>query len=320
VPENAQIVTFAILIINSIDAEINMQVNLLKILAILIINSVSANMALAHDDAGINEVSITTDGQMRYIKSNGIPSTHGAFPNAHNPSTISAQEYNFQMPLYPQIARSVTQLQGFEDFGVGLNGIPFDPGTAEFWKGDRQWRYEALSGKINLGMDQNNAHVQPSGAYHYHGLPTDLLQGQSNSQHSKLVGYAADGFPIYAQYGYVKAADAKSGIKELKSGYKLRTGNRTSGPSGAYDGTFTADYEFAGTGDLDECNGRVGVTPEYPGGTYTYFITTGFPIVPRCFRGTPDDSFIKNDGGPGHGPRGPGNRMGPPPDRRPPQY
>ena len=51
-------------------------------------------------------------------------------------------------------------------FGVALNGVPFDPGTAEYWENDRSsdWRYDALSGKINLGLDQNNAHVQPNGA------------------------------------------------------------------------------------------------------------------------------------------------------------
>ena len=33
-------------------------------------------------------------------------------------------------------------------------------------------------------------------------------------------------------------------------------------------GTFTSDYQYvANSGDLDECNGRTGVTPEYPAGT-----------------------------------------------------
>lgn len=255
---------------------------------------VCSTFAISAHDTLINQVSITIDKQYRYIRSNGVPVTHGEFPNAHNPSTIHAQNYNFQMPLYPQVAKYITQLQGFEDFGVGLDGVPFDPGTAEFWSNNRQWRYEALSGKLNLGMDQNNAHVQPNGAYHYHGLPTELVEGQSPSEHSKLIGYAADGFPIYALYGYVNRRDSKSGIKELTSSYRLRSGNRQNGPRGAYDGTFTQDYEYvAGSGDLDICNGRVGVTPDYPAGTYTYFISKDFPIVPRCFIGTPDESFIK---------------------------
>jgi autotransporter-associated beta strand protein len=39
----------------------------------------------------------------------------------------------------------------------------------------------------------------------------------------------------------------------------------------------------AGLGDLDECNGRVGVTPEFPNGTYAYFLpidAAGNPIFP----------------------------------------
>ena len=62
--------------------------------------------------------------------------------------------------------------------------------------------------------------------------------------------------------------DAGSAIKELKSSYQLRSGSRggngTDAPDGNYDGTYIQDYEYvAGQGDLDECNGRTGVTPEY---------------------------------------------------------
>jgi hypothetical protein len=246
-----------------------------------------------------NQVTVTTDSQYRYIKSNGIPNEHGQFPNQGNPNSIKAQNYNFRMPLKPVIASKDTQLWGGMAFGVGLDGVPFDPGTAEFWNNDRNWRYEALSGKINLGMDQNNAHVQPNGAYHYHGLPTDLTHGLSSNNHSAIIGYAADGFPIYALYGYAQANNPASVIKELQSSYKLRSGTRISGPGGTYDGTYTADYEYVpGAGDLDECNGRVGVTPDYPTGTYAYFISDTFPLIPRCFKGTPDQSFVKQGGGP----------------------
>ena len=49
----------------------------------------------------------------------------------------------------------------------------------------------------------------------------------------------------------------------------------------------TQDYEYvAGSGDLDECNGRVGVTPEFPNGTYHYYITDTFPFIQRCVKGT----------------------------------
>lgn len=249
-----------------------------------------------------NQVVITTDFQYRYIKSNGVPYQHGQFPNRGNPNSIKAQNYNFRMPLTPELAGHDTQLWGGMSFGVGLDGVPFDPGTAEFWNNDRNWRYEALSGKINLGIDQNNAHVQPNGAYHYHGLPTELTRNLSSANHSAIIGYAADGFPIYALYGYSEANNPMSGIKELQSSYKLRPGIRASGPGGTYDGTYTADYVYvAGAGDLDECNGRSGVTPDYPAGIYAYFITDTFPLIPRCFKGIPDQTFVKRGGVPLNG-------------------
>ena len=74
-----------------------------------------------------------------------------------------------------------------------------------------------------------------------------------------------------------------------------------------------------GLGDLDACNGREGVTPEFPDGTYYYVLTDAFPQVPRQFHGVPDDSFRKAGGPGGPGGRGPGGprpgRGGPPPRR-----
>ena len=111
-----------------------------------------------------------------------------------------------------------------------------------------------------------------------------------------LIGYAADGFPIYYKYGYANASDASSAIVELKPGYSLKDGNRpgdgTTAPCGTYDGVYSNDYEYiANQGDLDEANGRSGVTPEYPGGTYYYVLTDNFPAIPRYFKGTPSNDF-----------------------------
>ena len=132
-----------------------------------------------------------------------------------------------------------------------------------------------------------------------------------------LIGYAADGFPIYAEFGHEKADDATSPLKKLRPSYHLKKGNRPTGddgPGGNYDGTFVQDYEFTkDSGDLDECNGRKGVTPEYPDGTYYYVVTDSYPFIPRFFRGTPDVSFEKQ-----RPPGGPPNRRGfRPPPRRP---
>jgi hypothetical protein len=185
-----------------------------------------------------------------------------------------------------------------QPFGIALNGVLFDPGTAEFFQRNRnsKWNYEALSGAVKLGLDQNHAHVQPNGAYHYHGLPSELFEMLSGGkQVMTLVGWAADGFPIYGLYGTEDPLDAGSEIVELKSSYQIKAGTRPSGsdsPGGDYDGTFTIDYEYVdSSGDLDECGGRFGVTPEFTEGTYYYVLTENYPFIPRMFKGEPDPSF-----------------------------
>lgn len=279
-----------------------------------------SSSTVANAKIGSNHVTITISGGERVVEANGLPDhAPGKFPNRGNPNSIAAQDYHFQISLQPKAAAQPRSAQGAW-FGVALNGVPFEPGTAEFWNGMRQWNYEAKSGFINLGLDTNNAHVQPSGAYHYHGLPTGLIDRLGgDGKKMLLVGYAADGFPIYTSWGYSVANDPKSPLKKMQASYRLKNGERPAGPKGRYDGKFTADYEYVkGSGDLDECNGRFGVTPEYPQGTYHYYLTEEFPWISRYWRGTPDPSFMKHGPGPGPGPRGmPGAVFAAPPREYP---
>ncbi|QDU82830.1 hypothetical protein Pla110_45930 [Polystyrenella longa] len=271
-----------------------------------------------------SRVDIEIEGDFRLIEANGLPDhQHGQFPNRRNPHSITTQRYAYRVPAKPETASRLTYL-GRSPFGIATNGIPFDPGTAEYWQNDPDsgWRYEALAGQIDLGVDESHAHVQPNGAYHYHGLPTALVAALGgNSEKMLLLGYAADGFPIYAPRAYADSDDAQSELKEMKSSYRLKEGNRSTGPQGRHDGSFTEDYEYIEeAGDLDECNGRTGVTPEYPEGSYYYVLTEGFPWIPRAFKGSPDLSF-KRRGPAGGGPGPRGNRRPPPPFRndRPPR-
>lgn len=297
------------------------------------------DFAIPAANAFNEQVSITVSGDYRVIRSNGIPDhPTGKFPNAGNPNAISEQLYQFQVPKEPKQSKTPTRLRNYMLFAVALNGVPFDPGTAEFWRRNPSsgWQYEAMVLGSRLGLDQNNAHVQPNGAYHYHGAPTGLLERLAAFERPVQIGFAADGFPVYGPFGYKDQEGAKSLVSKLRSSYRIKSGSRpesasgVEGPGGAYDGTFVQDYEYvAGLGDLDECNGRYGVTPEYPKGTYYYVVTDGFPFVPRWFRGVPDQSFSKGPPGfgrPGGPPGGPGPGFGPPgghpagPDGGPPPY
>ncbi|MDF1860876.1 MAG: YHYH protein [Verrucomicrobiales bacterium] len=254
------------------------------------------------DPPAATEVDIREQGNTRAVESNGIPDHRvGRFPNRKNPHEIQEQSYEIEIPLDPSPAEQPTFIheregREFRVFGVTLDGVMLEPGTAETWMGSREsgWNYEALGGAVPLGLDANYGHVQPGGNYHYHGLPTGLMKrlGYRSGEHSPLIGWAADGFPIYALYGYSDPNDSSSVIEEMKTGYRLKSGQRPggkTGPGGKYDGAFVQDYEFAGgAGALDECNGRFCVTPEYPEGTYAYFLTREWPVVPRAFRGIPE--------------------------------
>ena len=248
------------------------------------------------------KVSFTINGGIRIIRANGVPKHYvGVFPNTGNPNVISAQNYVFRIPAKPLLTGRIVILSGAQSFGVAINGVPFDPGADEWYLGRRggAWQYEPLSGAVALGVDSNHAHVQPTGAYHYHGLPNGLFTelNLNSDKHSPLIGWAADGFPIYGLYGYQDSKDKNSPIIEVVSSYQLKKGKRPSeenSPGGDYDGTFLADYEFIkGSGTLDECNGRKTVTPEFPKATYAYFLTNQWPVIPRCFKGTPSDDFRK---------------------------
>lgn len=274
---------------------------------------------LTNPAAAAARVSIDSQGGYRYIHSDGLADHEtGRFPNNGNPHTITEQSYQFRVTLNPQQATQPTAL-GHQNFGVALNGVPFDPLTAEYWNRDRTsgWNIEAMSGAINLGLDRNNAHVQPTGAYHYHAMPTGLLEKLSAQRDGPVqLGWAADGFPLYAPYGF------KTG--ELKASFRVKSGTRPSGPGGPYDGTYVQDYEFVeGLGDLDACNGTTAATSEFPDGTYLYVLTNSYPFIPRCWTATPDPSFARGpgggqggqggQGGSMRGPGGGGTGMGPPP-------
>ncbi|WP_345734450.1 YHYH protein [Prosthecobacter algae] len=277
------------------------------------------------------EATVREQAGWRMVSSNGIANhVMGAFPNAHNPNAIAPQKYEFRVTLKPQVAAQPTRAER-AFFGVAVNGVPFEPGTAEFWQRDPRsgWVAEAKSGQVDLGLDQNDAHVQPNGAYHYHGLPTGLIQnlGGDAADKMQLLGWAADGFPIYSSRAHQAPKDATSPLVKMRSSYRLKAGERPGGddgPGGPYDGYYTQDYEYvAGLGDLDECHGRFGVTPEYPAGIYHYCITDEFPYMGRQWKGSPDKSFQKQGGGPpGGGPPRRGRRggpgFGPPPGMGPP--
>ena len=273
-----------------------------------------------NDDESVNAFSTyswSSDGSSRILNGNGLPNHEvGTFPNSGNPNTITAQNVSERFTICP----SILYESGLEVVGqaiaiaYALNSVKFDPATAgrcndegvcSLAQGQGNWNIEALGHEtFDFGDDMNHAHVQPNGAYHYHGMPELLIDFLGSNQGMTIVGWASDGFPVYARYGYSNPDDINSSIVSLKTSYRLKTEPDSNRPStltsligGPGQGTtnpnipipmgaFTQDYEYVdGYGDLDQCNGRYGVTPEFPDGIYYYVVTDDFPFFTRCLKG-----------------------------------
>jgi hypothetical protein len=184
----------------------------------------------------------------------------------------------------------------------------------------REWVKDRFKKNQNE-LDSNNSYVFPnfnlkfSNGYGVVANPANL-RFRSNDNinsvldestgiktHSPILGFAYDGNPIYGPYAFSDPGNSNSTVARMSSGYQLKN-NRQNGPS-LVDyplGTFVDDYEWipsvnSNKTELDENNGRFCVTPEYPSGTYAYFISIDglgnpkFPyIIGKNFYSLPVDS------------------------------
>jgi len=194
------------------------------------------------------------------------------------------------------------------------NSVKVEAGTAETYTSSGK-TYNVVGKNLyqDVGLDPSNSHNQPTmspgsstkmyGYYHVHGIPEGHIArlGKGNNTMT-LIGFAVDGFPIYARYGYTNPNSTSGGVTVMKSNYRIRTADeltaagystRPSASIAPY-GTLEQDWVFdatstsSGKGHLDACNGRYGVTPESPTtAVYHYFMTDSYPFVPRCVYGTP---------------------------------
>ncbi|MGB5555745.1 MAG: YHYH protein, partial [Flavobacteriaceae bacterium] len=242
------------------------------------------------------KVTLTKDA--RIMVTNSLPDhATGVFPNEANPNAISAQNRTFSFPLHPKFTGKATWIR---EPGIALNGIKFEPGTGEVvvCESGENYRIEALQDLIDLGLDDNHAHVQPTGAYQYHGTPTEVIKKFDTGEDLVHVGFAHDGFPMYysKSNAYKPSFTLVDGIREGEDCTYTRPGIKVDlAEGGHHDGTFNSDYEYvAGSGDLDECNG---ITID---GQYMYLVTNDFPYVGRCLMGEFESQERGGGGHPNH--------------------
>jgi hypothetical protein len=247
-------------------------------------------------------VEITDNGETCTFSSNSIPN-HDFNDNGEFATPVAQVNETYEIPVEPTAASSVTALTLEYDNAVFLNGAKLDLLAAACYgvgdeplgqekigcfDSDSPWRYDPMFPQNDFGTDSHNAHTQPDGAYHYHGDP-QAMYDMSGDTASGVIGFAADGFPIYGPY-----IDDGGTIRKVTSGYVLKTGARANQngegafPGGDYDGTYVDDYQWeSGEGDLDACNGME------RDGQYGYYVTHAYPWVMRCFNGPPHSSFRK---------------------------
>lgn len=288
---------------------------------------VNGNSTPIQDNVLANVQSVKYSATSVYITTNGIPAyPTGPFLDG-NPSLATSQNAIFKFPLSPvQNTGTATPTSG-GNIGIFINGVAlFDYRDGVAWNSNTNalcggpgnpmcpggpnanlpWNRDAILAE-RVGFDCSKGHPA-MGNYHHHQNPSafnldinvvsticnlyaaDGLYTIDSTQHSPLIGFTYDGFPIYGAYGY-KNLDGSGGIVRIKSSYSLRNiTTRTTSPTGTavaagppvsatYPlGYFREDYQYtpttAQTPDfLDQHNGRFCVTPEYPNGIYCYFAT-----------------------------------------------
>jgi hypothetical protein len=283
---------------------------------------VAGNSTPINDAVLANVQTVQYNTTYSYVSATGIPAyITGPFQDG-NPSLATAQNKIFRFPLAPVQGSGTVATTG-GNIGVFINGVAlFDYRDGVAWNnttgticggpgnppcgGATAWNRDAIPAE-RAGFDCAKAHPA-MGNYHHHqnpsafsldltvlsnvcaAYPSDGLYVINPSQHSPLLGFAYDGFPIYGAYAYANT-NGTGAITRMKSSYQLRTNttrvngpaiNQVVGTQTFFNGYFREDYEYvAHSGDntyLDSHNGRICNTPEYPvslypNGIYCYFAT-----------------------------------------------
>lgn len=291
-------------------------------------NSITGSYYMSGNSTPISNGILVNCQQVRYSATNvyintaGMPAYKVGPYLDGNPNQAGNQNAIFRFPLNPTQNTGTLSPTTGGNIGVFINGVAmFDFRDGVAWSttanapcggpgnptctGTPAWYRDAVIAE-RPGFDCSKGH--PAGTnYHHHQNPSafdmdlvvlsnvcnlydsDGLYTINTTQHSPLIGFAYDGFPVYGAYGYANA-DGTGGITRIKSGYELRNitvrstyadGTDVSdGPpvSSTYPlGYYREDYGWIAhptdASYLDVHNGRFCVTPEYPAGIYCYFAT-----------------------------------------------
>ncbi|MCH2113232.1 MAG: YHYH protein [Planctomycetes bacterium] len=239
-------------------------------------------------EADVEETAYTNANA--YVSSASIPShTIGPWPG--NPNMPNDRNYTFRIKRNPQPATGNHMATPLGAMAVAVNGVAlFNALDGRSYRNRNVWHQSAVHWE-GQSFDVGKGHPTGHGDYHYHATPTQLQMqvGDNGMDHSPILGFAFDGYPIYGPYAYSNS-NGTGGIRRMESSYvhrnitkrhtlpdgtQLNQGDWGPDVSAQYPvGAYAEDFSFTtGAGDLDEHNGRDCITPEYPQGTYAYFMT-----------------------------------------------
>jgi len=243
-----------------------MQWNFGMALLMALLSTAVATQRTAQPGDFTSNVKTTLTADFLIVESDGIPNhPTGVFPNPTNPNTIQKQHYSFKIPLHPQIASQTTPTP-FGPIGVAINGIPFyNPYNAE--------GRDAVLGPYAEVFDSCCGHPDQMGRYHYHKYPVCINSPFHDpaGQHSPLIGFAFDGFPIYGPNGDdgkpPQDLDACNGHTDAEHGYHYHVTAAFPYLIGAYRGIPASDNIDRGMDGGPQRRPRGGLPPRFgPGG------------------------------------------------------
>lgn len=273
--------------------------------------------ATGYNNLPSNVQTVQYSASQVYVSASSIPAYNIGPWNA-NPNTPSNQNFVCKFTRNPSQNTGAPIYSGLGSIGLWSNGVAiFNPKDGQYWNtGTNAFSQGVTTTGFNRNalvyegnsFDNCLGHPAPGGCYHNHVNPSCLYNATLTTVHSPIIGFAYDGYPVYGAYAYTNPTNTASPIKRMVSSFALaastgsvllgaNTASATSSPTTATTrnggppvntnyplGNLCEDYIYTpGYGDLDEHNGRFCYTPEYPNGTYAYFVTltsTGAPAYP----------------------------------------
>ncbi|WP_397363149.1 YHYH protein [Olleya sp. R77988] len=104
------------------------------------------------------------------------------------PSYYKEKQSTYVIPVKPLYLENVSSL-GRDGIGIAFNGVNFEAPAPT---------HAILAAHTLAPLDDHGGHVNPHAGYHYHAVTGSTKEVKQKGVHAPMLGYAMDGFGIYA--------------------------------------------------------------------------------------------------------------------------